>query len=104
MIDIFEDYKEQPNLYIADVTVVAGYKPRANSRKIESSTIVMKKVPIVLLNGEFPTNNSRNKFLRRVFEKHIGRGSFENTNMRTTNISNVTFSSKLAYKFNYDVD
>lgn len=102
MIDIFADIKPQPNLYIADVTVIAHYKAIANSKKVEVITLHLEKTPIVLHEGKFPTDNYRKRFLRRVFDEHIKKGKFETTQIRVAKIENITFSSKLAYKFDYD--
>jgi len=102
MIDIFADVKPQPKLYIADVTVVFKFRPRKNSKKVETHTVRLYKYPIVLLDGDFPTNTSRNKFLQRVFRTY-GRGKLDTSNIKVEKIENCIFSSNLAYKFNYEI-
>jgi len=101
MFDIFEDFKPQPKLYIADVTVSYDYKPRKNSRMVERSKITLEKVPIVLNGKEFPTKKSERYFMRRIFDKH-GKGRFEDSNMKLIKLENCKYSSDLAYEFDYE--
>lgn len=102
MIDIFADIKEQPKLYIADVTVTGSYKARANSKKLEKIMLLLGRVPIILLDGEPPTENYNQRFLRRVYDAHIKKGDFSSMNLRIAAIENVKFSSNLNYHFDYD--
>ena len=102
MFDIFEDFKPQPKLYIADVTVSYDYKARKNSRTVERKTITLTKVPIVLNGREFPTKKTENHFMRRVFERY-GKGKFEDSNMKLIKLENCKYSSDLVYDFNYDI-
>ena len=102
MMDIFADFKPQPKLYIADVTVSFDFKPRKNSRTAERSTVTLEKVPIVLVGGKFPTKRTENHFMRRVFERY-GKGKFENSNMRLVKLENCKYSSDLAYDFDYEI-
>jgi hypothetical protein len=101
MFDIFADFKPQPKLYIADVTVSFSYKPRKNSKTVERHTVTLEKVPIVLNGREFPTKKTEEHFMKRVFDKH-GKGKFDDSNMRLVKIDNCKYSSDLAYKFDYD--
>lgn len=101
MIDIFEDIKPQPKLYIADVEVRISFKPRKNSSQMETYIVKIDKAPIVLVDNKFPTKKTEESFMKRVFQKH-GRRSFEKSNMKLIKISNCRLSSKLAYRFDYD--
>jgi hypothetical protein len=101
-MDIFADFKPQPKLYIADVTVSFDFKTRKNSKTLEKNTITLEKIPIVLNGKEFPTKRTEHNFMKRVFSRH-GKGSFENANMRLVKIENCKLTSKLAYKFDYNV-
>jgi hypothetical protein len=101
MFDIFAE--EQPSLYIADVKVKAYMPERKGSKNIRRVVIDMGRVPIILLNGDFPTKNTRNSFMRRVFDNHISRGDFSKIRFEVESISNVKFSSKLAWKFDFSV-
>lgn len=102
MIDIFKDTRLPPRLYIADVELAFEYRPRKNSIKAEKHIIKLKRTPIVLEGKKFPTVKTKDRFMRRVFEKY-GKGKFEESNIRVTNLENMEFSSNLAYKFNYDI-
>jgi hypothetical protein len=105
MIDIFADIKTQPKLYIADVTVTGSYKARANSKKVDKIMILLGKVPIVLADdGLPPTKSMEQKFLSRVYDNHIKKGDFSRMNLRIVAIENITFSSKLAYNFDYNIN
>lgn len=102
MIDLFEDVKPQPAIYIADVTVAFNFKPRKNSKKVERHSVTLEKIPIVLTDGKFPTKKKEASFMKRVFDKH-GKGSFENSAIRLVKLENCKFSSWLAYDFDYNV-
>lgn len=101
MIDIFEDFKPQPKLYIADVTVSFIYKTRKNSNKYETNTITLEKTPIILNEEEFPTKKYQEDFMRRAFDEY-GKGKFEGSNVELVKIENRKYSSDLAYTFDYD--
>jgi hypothetical protein len=102
MIDIFADIKDDPKLYIADVTVTGEHKVRANSKKSQKIMLILGKVPIILNDGKPPTKNAEYDFLQRVHLNHIKKGDFEKMNLKIAAIENIKFSSNLAYKFNYD--
>lgn len=101
MIDIFAEVIIPPKLYIADVTLAYEYRARKNSKSIEKCKIKLEKYPIVLSNGKFPSKIIENNFMERVFRAH-GKGSYEDSNIRLVSIDNCKFSSKIAYKFNYN--
>lgn len=101
MIDIFKDTRLPPRLYIADVELAFEYRPRKNSIKTEKNVIKLKRIPIVLEGTKFPTAKTKDRFMRRIFEKH-GKGKFEESNIRVTKLENMAFSSNLAYEFNYN--
>lgn len=103
MFDIFTEEKEQPKLYVADVSVIAYVPERKGSKKIIKMVMNMEKVPIILLNGDFPTERTKRNFMRRVYDNYIGRGKFDEVRLEIHEIKNVKFSSSLAYKFNFDV-
>jgi hypothetical protein len=60
----------------------------------------MHKTSVILLNGDFPTARSKSKFI----EKAIAQSPIKPVpgTQRVVAIENVKFSSKLAYKFDYD--
>jgi hypothetical protein len=99
MIDIFEDIKPDPKLYIADIVISASYKVR---NKLEKVKVRIQQTPIVLANGKLPTKLIEERFFRGVYDNHIKKGKFENTTMKIESIENIRFSSNLAYVFNYD--
>lgn len=101
MFDIFAE--EKPKLYIADVSIMTYMPERKGSKHIRRVRIDLGRVPIVLLNGDFPTKRTRNSFMRRVFDQYIGRGDFDKVRFEVESISNVTFSSELAYDFDFNI-
>lgn len=101
MFDIFAE-KEQPLLYIADISVSFTYKPRSNSQKREEIVVNLNKIPIILLNEEFPTERYKDRFLKKIYEENISSGYYSNAKATVKSIKNITFSSKLAYHFDYD--
>ena len=72
MIDIFADIKPNPKLYIADVTLKFNYRPRKNSKTIEQYKVNLYQVPIVLNDGRFPTKETENSFMKRIFMIAVG--------------------------------
>lgn len=102
MIDLFADVKEQPKLYIADVTINVKYQTRVNSKITDERTIKLERIPIVLADNEIPTKKSENNFFKKVYKEHIHTGRYENARMRIVKLENVVFSSNLAYEFDYD--
>lgn len=104
MIDIFEDIKLQPKLYIADIVVRVRYKPRANSKKVETINLTLEKNPVVLIDGEFPTKRYKDRFLKKIYESHLKRGSMSGVKIEVVSISNCKFSSNLSYNFDYNIN
>lgn len=104
MIDIFEE-KEQPKLYIADVSITFKIRTRSK-KKIEynSRSVSLKNNPVILLENNFPTQRSKEKFLFRVFNTYNIPGEFKNVISTIDKIENVRFSSNLMYKFDYNLD
>jgi hypothetical protein len=103
MIDIFADEKEQPCLYIADIKIRVVYPTKKGSKKMEELTINLDRSPVVLLKGEFPTNRTRENFLRRIHERSLKNKKYEDVRYSVLDISNIAFSSTLAYKFDYEI-
>jgi hypothetical protein len=104
MIDIFSGFKPQPKLYIADLEIRVTYKPRSNGKAVHTIKLNLTKYPVVLLDGDFPTHNSKTKFLKRVFDQYVNKGKFETTKMNVVGIYNCKYSSNLSYTFDYDND
>jgi hypothetical protein len=105
MIDIFDtDEKPQPCLYIADIKIVVSYPSRKGSKKMELVTLDLDNYPIVLNGKDFPTSRYREKFLHRIHERYIDRNNYDLCKFKVTEIKNIKFSSKLAYRFNYETD
>ena len=104
MIDIFEE-KEQPKLYIADVSVTFKIRTRSK-KKVEynSRSVNLKNHPVVLVKNDFPTQRFKEKFLFRVFNTYSIPGEFRNVISTIDKIENVRFSSNLMYKFDYNLD
>ena len=102
MFDIFED-KRPPNLYIADVVVEILIPTRSRKTKTFDRILVsLEKIPIVLLDGNFPTKKIADSFFTRIHSNYIKRGEIQNMKFKMLSIKNLKFSSKLAYKFDFD--
>lgn len=99
MFDIFKE-PQQPMLYIADIHLSAKLKI-GRSSKYETKKIILIKNPVILLNGNFPTENAKRKFLKNVFLRQSLPGDFDNIVFSIEKISNIKFSSKLMYKFDF---
>lgn len=101
MLDIFEE-KEKPKLYIADIIIKVQIPTRSKKvRKYDTTFIKLHKQPLVLLNGQFPTEKMKNQFIRTVYDRHINKGDFSKIIFSIQSIENIKFSSELAYKFDY---
>lgn len=97
-IDIFESTPEEPMLYIADIRITSRYKIRSNSKDTEQTSIVATDYPVILLNGKMPSRWYEEGFMKRVASRY----KMKEGVMRITDISNIRFSSKLNYKFDFD--
>ena len=103
-MDIFDSTLEQPAIYIADISITASFQISKVSRKRIERKIKMDKYPIVLTsNLEFPTEKTRQNFLRKVFDMYIDKGNYDKVIFTVEAIENAKFSSKLAYFFDYDL-
>ena len=104
MFDIFED-KRPPNLYVADVVVEVLIPTRSRKTKSFDRILVrLEKIPIVLLDGNFPTKKIADSFFSRVYNNYIKRGNIQDIKFKILSIENLKFSSKLAYKFDFDIN
>jgi hypothetical protein len=109
MIDIFQ----QPDLYISDIKVsIDGSKiPFKEYLKIHrirrfnefgklTPTIIsqtIERVPVLLINGEFPDEVYEKNFIERHFD-NIPKGNYE----YEVEFFNTKFSSKIQYYYNLD--
>ncbi len=102
MFDIFED-RRPPNLYVADVVVEILIPTRSKKKKSFDRILVnLEKIPIVLLDGNFPTKKIADSFFSRVHNNYIKRGNIQDMKFKMLSIKNLKFSSKLAYKFDFN--
>lgn len=102
MFDIFED-KRPPSLYIADVIVEVLIPTRSRKTKSFDRILVnLEKIPMVLLDGSFPTQRIADSFFNRIHNNYIKRGDIKDIKFKILSIKNLKFSSKLAYKFDFD--
>lgn len=103
MFDIFNE-PEQPNLYIADITVAIKIPSRLKKIKYEELTVRLNRHPIVLINGVMPSINMEKRFFKSIHRNNIKKGEFEKMIFKITKIDNIKFSSKLMYKFDFSVN
>lgn len=101
MIDIFSK-PEQPKLYIADIIISAMIPTRAKKKK-EYDKIILKieKYPMVLVNGQIPTERIKQSLFKKIFDNYINKGEYDKIIFKIGDISNIKFSSNLAYEFDY---
>jgi hypothetical protein len=99
----FEIKEEEPKLYIADVTVKFNIK--GSFKIIDNKTVpiytfkTFTKVPIILLNGNPPSQGYKNKLIEQY--KSRVTSNVENS-LSIEKIENIKFSSKLGYKFDFN--
>ena len=64
---------------------------------------ILEKYPITLLDGKIPTKRIADRLNSHIYEKHIKSGDMSNMIFKLESISNIKFSSNLAYKFDYSI-
>lgn len=101
MFDIFSQ-KEQPKLYIADILIDYRIPSRGKRVVYEVYSMQLKDNPIILLNGELPTEKSKESFFKKVYHDKISKSEFEKIKFSIVSITNIRFSSNLMYEFDYD--
>ena len=85
-------------LYIADIKIEVSIPSRSkNSKSFEIKKINLEKEPVVLREGTFPNKTIENNFYKRIYNKHISKGKFEEMKFKVLSISNVKFSSKISW-------
>ena len=99
----FEIEEEEPKLYIADVTV--RYNIKGEKKVVANKTVLrytlktFTKMPIILLNGNPPSNGYRKKLIESYKSKVK---SDVGESLSIEKIDNIKFSSKLNYKFDFN--
>jgi hypothetical protein len=102
MFDIFSEEKEQPKLYIVDMEISVSHQVAKNSKHRIKRSISLTRIPLTLNDKlEFPTERSKNKFFKRVFDEYIDKGNYDTAVFKVESITNAVFSSKLSYFFDY---
>lgn len=102
MIDIFDE--PTPKLYIADIHISVRIPTRSKKNKeYFTRNFLLERYPITLLDGKMPTERIANRLNCHIYDKHIKSGDMSNMIFRLENISNIKFSSNLAYKFDYSI-
>lgn len=99
-MDIFS----QPSLYISDIEIsYIGKKPplrKEKNRFVQDKPIrgivKLKKYPILLKDGDFPSEKYKKRFLSK--HQKMFNGKFDDLKF-SINISNATFSSDITYIF-----
>ena len=94
MIDIFDE----PKLYVADITIEFLVKTKQAKKHVKMTKKFFKH-PIILLNNKPATENCEKRFMKLIYDKITS--SHLPDSLKITNIENVKFSSKLAYKFDF---
>ena len=92
MNDIFA----QPNLYIADIVIRQAFFKSKNDKKPIINIRKLYKHPILLFDGELPSDVYKNKFIRKNWtmnDEAFNKSTF------TIIIENAVFSSKINYEF-----
>jgi hypothetical protein len=88
---------QNPDLYIADITIRATTKVRGN--KTESNEYKLPLYPLLLINGELASSVELRKIGKRVWKDLIGKKAFDDFTFRVIKIENIKFSSKINYTY-----
>lgn len=103
MFDIFTE-KENPKLYIVDVTIKYALKGKGVIVKGRTTDLFsFKKIhdyPMLLLNDKTPSKNYEDSLIERL-TTHLSVGFKPNT-VTLQSVSNIRFSSNINYKFNFN--
>jgi hypothetical protein len=103
MFDIFNE-DDYPKLYIADIHISVKIPTRSKKNKeYFTRNFMLEKYPITLLDGKIPTKRIADRLNSHIYEKHIKSGDMSNMIFKLESISNIRFSSNLAYKFDYSI-
>lgn len=91
-----------PSLYITDVSIriVVREEKRLNTRVKRTSTIITKKLkshPVLLLDGDFPSDKYKERFILK--NCGVDLKLYSNPTVEVV-FGNVKFSSKINYQFN----
>ena len=100
MFDIF-DVKPKPKIYCCDVVIEVKVLARGKQKKYDSMIVKLYNISLVMNDGDIATQKQKNHLFRKIFDKHIHRGDFENAIFEIKEIKVLGLMGNVAYDFNY---
>jgi hypothetical protein len=64
----------------------------------------MTEIPILLKEGKIPTERQKRKLFKKFHTKFKVKENVSRFEITSINIRNIKFSSKIQWKFNYELD
>lgn len=98
MIDIFAVVN--PEIFIADIEVVV-IERKKGSRETFKTTLGVTKIPVLLINGNFPSKKYEQKIKTKIYSLTNYKEN-QYVVSATVKIFNAKFSSKIQYDFNFE--
>lgn len=97
------DDKPQPGLFIADIVLERKEVKTVKGKKEVFRTYhSLPNRPVLLTFKKFPTKRYELKFIQKLIEDNDLKIPTEETSV--SEIKNIRFSSKIQWKFDYDVN
>tara|TARA_R100001198_G_C5227049_1_gene207396 strand:- start:1568 stop:1828 length:261 start_codon:yes stop_codon:yes gene_type:complete len=78
---------------------VSTYRRFKSGKEKNTKTLDLKKEPVLLYNGEFPDDAYKIYFFKRVFDKKIKKGKFEDTDFKVIEMTNKKYLSDISYDY-----
>jgi hypothetical protein len=100
MFDIFEE-KPRPKIYCCDVVIEVKVLARGKQKKYDAMIVKLYNISLVMNDGDIATQKQKNHLFRKIFDKHIHRGDFENAIFDIKEIKVLGLMGNVAYDFNY---
>lgn len=100
MFDIFEE-KPRPKIYCCDVTIDVKIPVRGKQKKYDLRIFRMHRIPIVMNDGEIATEKQKEALFKKIFDKYIHKGDFDNVIFTIKELNVIEFMSNVSYDFNY---
>ena len=100
MFDIFEE-KPKPKIYCCDITIEVKVLARGKKKNYDAMIIKLYNTSLVMNDGDIATQKQKDHLFRKIFDKHIHRGDFENAIFDIKEIKVLGLMGNLSYDFNY---
>jgi|688.fasta_scaffold29594_6 hypothetical protein len=100
MFDIFED-KPKPKIYCCDVVIEVKVPARGKQKKYDTIIVKLYNISLVMNDGDIATQKQKTMLFKKIFDKHIHRGDFENAIFTIKDIKVLGLMGNVAYDFDY---